>query len=91
MPRIAGVDIPENKQLRYSLRYIHGIGPHIADQMLEKAQIDGTIKASKLTEDELARAMKFHQEALDDKGDNDNALAHLCHALFASAEFRYLD
>jgi hypothetical protein len=45
------------------------------------------------TEDELARAMKFHQEALDDKGDddNDNALAHLCHALFASAEFRYLD
>jgi small subunit ribosomal protein S13 len=55
MPRIAGVDIPENKQLRYSLRYIHGIGPHIADQMLEKAQIDGTIKASKLTEDELAR------------------------------------
>jgi hypothetical protein len=44
------------------------------------------------TEDELARAMKFHQEALDDKGDDDtNALAHLCHALFASAEFRYLD
>jgi hypothetical protein len=43
------------------------------------------------TEDEIARAMKFHQEALDDKGDNDNALAHLCHALFASAEFRYLD
>jgi ribosomal protein S13 len=27
MPRIAGVDIPENKKIRYSLRYIYGIGP----------------------------------------------------------------
>ncbi|MFP6899656.1 MAG: hypothetical protein VCA36_01855, partial [Opitutales bacterium] len=45
------------------------------------------------TEDELARAMKFHQEALALKGDETatDALAHLCHALFASAEFRYLD
>ena len=45
------------------------------------------------TEDELARAMKFHQEALGDKGDDyaTDALTHLCHALFASAEFRYLD
>jgi hypothetical protein len=45
------------------------------------------------TEDELDRAMKFHQEALAQKGDQaaTDALAHLCHALFASAEFRYLD
>ena len=45
------------------------------------------------TEDELARAMKFHQASLDQKGKDSasDALAHLCHALFASAEFRYLD
>jgi len=42
---------------------------------------------------ELARAMQFHQEAVADKGDpvSTEALAHICHALFASAEFRYLD
>jgi len=45
------------------------------------------------TEDELARSMKFHQASLDQKGKDpaSDALAHLCHALFASAEFRYLD
>jgi len=45
------------------------------------------------TEAEMAQAMKFHQEALAAKGDNaaQDSLAHLCHAIFASAEFRYLD
>jgi hypothetical protein len=45
------------------------------------------------SENELARAMKFHQDALAPKGKDSaaDALAHLCHALFASAEFRYLD
>ena len=45
------------------------------------------------TEDELTRAMKFHQVALATKGDNpaQDSLSHLCHAIFASAEFRYLD
>jgi hypothetical protein len=45
------------------------------------------------TEAELAQAMKFHKESLSTGGDqaHTDALAHLCHALFASAEFRYLD
>ena len=45
------------------------------------------------SDNELAQAMKFHQEALAAKGDNaaQDSLAHLCHAIFASAEFRYLD
>ncbi|MBU63023.1 MAG: hypothetical protein CMI26_11035 [Opitutae bacterium] len=43
--------------------------------------------------EELSQAMEFHQIASSDKGEQDSpeALAHLCHALFASAEFRYLD
>ena len=45
------------------------------------------------SEEELLQAMKFHQIASSAKGelDSSDALAHLCHALFASAEFRYLD
>jgi small subunit ribosomal protein S13 len=55
MPRIAGVDIPENKKVRYSLRYIYGIGPKIADDILEDSKIDPETKARDLTDDEVGR------------------------------------
>lgn len=55
MPRIAGVDIPDNKPVRISLRYIFGIGPKNADKILEEAKIDGQIRANKLTEEQLAQ------------------------------------
>lgn len=55
MPRIAGVDIPDNKQIRVSLRYIFGIGPTLADRVLKEAGIDGVKRANTLTEDELAK------------------------------------
>lgn len=54
MPRIAGVDIPDRKQVRYSLRYIHGIGPKFADAILETLQIDPAKKAGDLTEQEVS-------------------------------------
>jgi small subunit ribosomal protein S13 len=54
MPRIAGVDIPDNKPIRISLRYIYGIGPWNAERILTQANIDGQVRANKLTEDELA-------------------------------------
>lgn len=41
MPRLAGVDIPENKKIRYSLRYIYGIGPKFAEDILTEAGIEG--------------------------------------------------
>ena len=55
MPRISGVDIPENKQIRISLRYIHGIGPNNAMDILNEAKIDPMKRAKDVTEDELAR------------------------------------
>lgn len=54
MPRIAGVDIPENKPMRVALRYIYGIGPKFAEQILKEAGIDGHKRSNTLTEDELA-------------------------------------
>ena len=54
MPRIAGVDIPDNKPISIALRYIFGVGPTNAQAILKEANIDGTIRANKLTEDQLA-------------------------------------
>lgn len=55
MPRIAGVDIPDNKPIRIALRYIHGIGPTNAEMILKEAKIDGQTRASQITEDQLAQ------------------------------------
>ncbi len=55
MPRIAGIDVPNEKQVWVSLTYIHGIGSHLSRQILKEAQIDENIKAKELTDDELSR------------------------------------
>ena len=55
MPRIAGVNIPEQKQILYSLSYIYGIGVRLAKKILNEAKIDPTKKAKDLTREELER------------------------------------
>ena len=55
MPRISGVDIPPNKRIEFSLRYIHGIGPKLALDILKEAEIAVGAKAKDLTEEEVAR------------------------------------
>ena len=55
MPRISGVDIPLDKPVRISLRYVYGIGPVNAMGILKEANIDPQKRAKELTEDEAAR------------------------------------
>lgn len=55
MPRIAGVDIPTQKRIDISLRYIYGIGPKRALEILQKANIEPQVRANKLTEEEISR------------------------------------
>jgi small subunit ribosomal protein S13 len=55
MPRVVGVDIPNDKPIRIALRYIYGIGPAFADAICTKARVEPTVRANKLTEDELSR------------------------------------
>ena len=55
MPRIAGVDIPENKKIRYSLRYIYGIGPRFAHDILAEAGVDAEKRAKDLTDQEVSQ------------------------------------
>lgn len=54
MPRLAGVDIPDRKKIRYALRYIHGIGPKFADDILAEAGIEPDTKANELNETQIA-------------------------------------
>ena len=55
MPRIAGVDIPADKPIRISLRYIYGVGPTNADAILKELGIDGQRRAKEISEEDLAR------------------------------------
>ena len=55
MPRILGVDLPNDKPTHISLRYIYGIGPTTALQLCGKAKVDPQRRAKDLTEDEVSR------------------------------------
>ncbi len=55
MARIAGVDIPREKQLQISLTYIFGVGRTSAVQICEALGIDGTTRVHDLTDEEVAR------------------------------------
>ena len=53
MARIAGVNIPTQKRVEIGLRYIHGIGPHTAHQIITQLGIDPARRVSDLTESEV--------------------------------------
>lgn len=55
MPRILGVDIPNDKKTAISLRYIYGVGPYLSLQICERTNIDPNKPARDLTEEELAK------------------------------------
>jgi len=55
MPRLAGVDIPDNKRIVIALQYIYGIGGHSAQQILKATGINESVRAKNLTQDELSR------------------------------------
>lgn len=59
MARIAGVDIPRDKQTWVSLQYIYGIGPVLSRRILTQTNISPDIKVSALTEEEVNRLREF--------------------------------
>jgi small subunit ribosomal protein S13 len=65
MARIAGVDIPKNKQVWVSLQYIYGIGPTLSQKILAQADVDPYTRVSDLAEDEVNRLRE-----IIDKGHN---------------------
>jgi small subunit ribosomal protein S13 len=55
MPRILGINIPDNKQIAISLTYIYGIGLSLSKKILKEAKIEESRKASDLAAEELNR------------------------------------
>jgi len=62
MPRLLGVEIPAKKKVPYALRYIYGVGPDRADQIVAQIGIDPNLRASDLTEEQLNKIMSFIAE-----------------------------
>ncbi|MBO4544280.1 MAG: 30S ribosomal protein S13 [Verrucomicrobia bacterium] len=61
MARILGVDIPSEKRIDIALRYVYGIGPSIAKEILAKAKIDPSVRAKNLTDQDLSQIVSIIQ------------------------------
>lgn len=53
MARIAGIDIPRDKKVPYSLRYIHGIGLTVAKEICTNAKVDQELRIKDLSENQV--------------------------------------
>src|SRR3981081_130058 len=62
MARIIGVEIPGEKRIDIALRYIYGIGPSNAINILEKAKIDRSVRAKDLDEQQLSQIVHAIQD-----------------------------
>lgn len=70
MPRLLGVDIPNNKRLPIALRYIFGIGPVRADKIVADCGLDPAKKARDLTEEEMNQVVaKINELGFTVEGD----------------------
>ena len=69
MPRVLGIDIPGFKRVEYALRYIHGIGPASAREVIKKAGIDPATKANDLVDEEITKLAQILQEDYRIEGD----------------------
>ena len=88
MPRILGVDIPNNKQTVISLQYIYGIGPAIAKAICVKAKLDPVRKASELSQDDISNILNVLHEDYTVEGDLRRQVANNIRRLIAIGSYR---
>ncbi len=69
MPRVIGIDIPDNKRLEISLTYIFGIGRHLSNQIIQRLGLNPNVRAQALTQDEIARLNGLLQAEYTVEGD----------------------
>ncbi|MBI3828092.1 MAG: 30S ribosomal protein S13 [Planctomycetes bacterium] len=71
MPRIMGVDIPNEKRIDISLRYLYGVGPYRATLICKECNIEPTTRARDLKDDEIARIASFIDKNFNDENIKD--------------------
>lgn len=69
MPRVIGIDIPDNKRLEISLTYIYGVGRFLSNEIIAKLGLDKNMRAQKLTQDDIARLNHLLQSEFVVEGD----------------------
>ncbi len=69
MARISGVDLPRNKRIDVALRYIYGIGPKNALDIIGKAELDPALRTDKLSEGDLAKLREIIEREYKVEGD----------------------
>jgi small subunit ribosomal protein S13 len=69
MARIAGVDLPKNKQISVSLQYIYGIGPTLSRKIVAQAGVNPYTKVSDLAEEEVNRLREIIDKGYTVEGD----------------------
>lgn len=69
MPRVIGIDIPDNKRLEISLTYLYGIGRKLSNDIIARLGLDPDMRAKKLTDDDLSRLNALLQAEYIVEGD----------------------
>jgi len=69
MPRIAGINIPDNKRIEVALTYVYGIGRTLSNKILAQAKIDPDVRANKLTAKEVNRFRDFIEKGFKIEGE----------------------
>ena len=90
MPRMMGVDVPGKKHIRYALRYIHGIGPKRADDVLAACSVDPMKKADDVTQDEIHALTTYIQDHFRVEGDLRREVSQNIRRLISIGSYRGL-
>jgi small subunit ribosomal protein S13 len=69
MPRVIGIDIPDNKRLEVSLTYIYGVGRCLSNEIIEKLGLNPNMRAHNLSEDDIAKINAILQSEYVVEGD----------------------
>lgn len=69
MPRVIGIDVPDNKRLEVALTYIYGVGRSLSNEIIDKLGFDRDMRAHKLTQDDIARLNAMLQSEYVVEGD----------------------
>lgn len=67
--RIAGINIPKEKKIEFSLRYLYGIGPTNAKLVLKAANVDGNIRTKDLTTEQQDKIRAIVEKTYKTEGD----------------------
>ena len=88
MARIAGVELPSSKRVDIGLTYIYGIGRARSRKILDKANVDESIKVRDLSEDEILRIQRVIQEEGGVEGDLRKEVAMNIKRLIETGSYR---